>query len=462
MNIVEVTRHWVGIGMQLTVRKVRAGKRAGVRSSCTADAGRCRDILVVRTLMLAAMVQLVSIMIFVTDSIVECIRPYEGWKHAEVLKNLKSRVRAMLFRAFVIGLPVILLAGCQGRGSVTSHKAQIPVRASVAINVLWPETVSVPATVSAVEVADMASRNGGWISQVNVVDGQHVTHFQSLVTVGLAAARYRLVAAESRLSVAKVNWSAASANEARYVFLVRTHATSGKRYDEVHSAFVAAKAELASARSALDDAKKDMDYADIRAPFSGTVVEKNVHRGAFVVAGTPLLKIVGGRPEIRAHVSTAVFHFLKLGQTSEVDIDGKSQTATTTFPTAFASPNAETMRIGCSLALLTRLPAALLMLAPRIAAATVVGLRRYSANRAVFSFTRIACCAAPCTQVLPTPDILLSCPKRCTPICRSEVGATLWLLSVTVTMGTSYRLSSCISGGDVPGGIRLRLLLIWL
>ncbi len=95
---------------------------------------------------------------------------------------------------------------------------------------------------------------------------------------------------------------------------------------------------MASARSALDDAKKDMDYADIRAPFSGTVVEKNVHRGAFVVAGTPLLKIVGGRPEIRAHVSTAVFHFLKLGQTSEVDIDGKCQTATITNLVNAADP----------------------------------------------------------------------------------------------------------------------------
>ena len=330
LGIGEVTRKWVGIGIHLTVRRLQVGKQAGVCTSFVRDSRRDKGILAGRTVTTAARVQMVGVMIFVTGKIVERIRPYEIWKHAELLRTLKAHVGAMLFRAFVIGLPLVLLAGCQGRKTSTSHEAVIPVRTSVASSVLWPETVSVPATVSAVEVADLASRNSGWISQINVVAGQHVSQSQLLVTVGLAAARYRLVAAKARLSVAEVNWSAASANEARYVFLVRTHATSGKRYDEVHSAFVAAKAELASARSALADARKNMDYADIRAPFSGTIVKKSVRRGTFVAPGTALLKIAGNQPEIRAHVSSAVLQRLKLGQTSEVDIDGKSQLATIT------------------------------------------------------------------------------------------------------------------------------------
>ena len=330
MKIGKVTRHWACIYRQLPVMRMWVGKKVVENSRRTIRASCCGRIGVNRIVLLGSVVEMMSTVGAFTASFVKRMYPYYVRKYLDAVEMLKDHGGGMRLPILVLGLPVVLLAGCQGRRSVASHRVEISVRTTVARSVQWPETVSVPATVSAVEVADLASRNGGWISHVNVVDGQQVTQSQLLVTVGLSAARYRLVAAQSRLNVAKANWKAASANEARYVFLIRTHATSRKRYDQVHSAFITAKSELASARSALEEAKRDMDYANIRAPFSGTVVDKMVHRGTFVTAGERLLKIVGGQPEVRAHVSSSVFQFLKLGQTSEVDIDGKRLVATVT------------------------------------------------------------------------------------------------------------------------------------
>lgn len=256
---------------------------------------------------------------------------------------LKSHARAGARRALILGLPLLLLAACHDEGKANAPKAaSLPVQVTVARTMSWPKTATVPATVSAVDVAVLAARSGGWVTQVDVSAGQRVTEGQPLVAVGLPAARNRLAAAEARVSVAKAGLDEASANEQRYKVLIRTHATSPREYDSVHRAFIAAKAELSAAQSTLAAARSDMDYADIRAPFAGTVVEKHVLRGTFATPGAPLLTIAGAQAEIRAYVGPAIVRLLKPGDTAQVDIGGTSQPATITRVVGGADPETHT------------------------------------------------------------------------------------------------------------------------
>ena len=252
---------------------------------------------------------------------------------------MSDRRRAAIKRAALLGLaPLLLLAGCHHREKPPSPAASVPVHVAAASTVSWPQTVTVPATVSAVDVAVLASRAGGWVTQVNTAAGDHVAQGQLLVAVGLPAAHDRVVAAEARLSSAKAGLAEASANEQRYSILVRRHAASQKQYDAIHHAFIAAKAQLAAAKSALAAATSNLGYAEIRAPFAGTVVEKQVWRGAFAAPGAPLLTIAGAKPEIRAHVGPAVYSALKTGETAAVDIGGATRTGTITRIVAGADP----------------------------------------------------------------------------------------------------------------------------
>lgn len=244
--------------------------------------------------------------------------------------------------AVLLSLSLLLLAACHDPSKASPPTASVPVRVTVARSVSWPKMVTVPATVSAVDVAVLASRSGGWVTQVDVTAGQRVTQGQKLVAVGLPSARERVAAAEARVSVAKASLDEASANEQRYSTLIRTHATSPLQYDSIHRGFIAAKAEFAAAQSTLAAAKSDLDYADIRAPFAGTIVDKRVLRGTFAAPGAPLLTIAGAQPEIRAQVGPATFRFLKVGETAEVDIGGTKQPATITRIVDGADPETHT------------------------------------------------------------------------------------------------------------------------
>ncbi len=250
-----------------------------------------------------------------------------------------------LMSILVLGLTGVLLGACQDKNAESvSTEATIapPTRVVAAAHVKWPRLVNVPATVSAVEAAKLASRAGGRVTRVNVVAGTHVAQGALLADVGIADARDQLAQAQANLATAQASYNEAAANEQRYAALYRTHVTSAQQYDAMHRGFLAAKAQLAAAKSALTTAKSNLNYAEIRAPFAGTIAEKNVKTGDFAAPGAALFVIAGDTPEIRAHVGPAIYGALKVGDRADVAINGKTWPATITLADASADPNTRT------------------------------------------------------------------------------------------------------------------------
>lgn len=262
-----------------------------------------------------------------------------------MISSLRTRsFRAVGIRgtALVVLVPLLLLAGCKDQTKDPAAAVPSPVRVAVASAVAWPEVVRVPATVSAVDVAPLASRAGGWVTEVNVSAGEHVARGEVLITVGLPEARSRLASAEARVKATEAALEEASANRRRYGALVRTHATSALQYDSAERSFITAEAETAAAKAALAAARNNLGYAEIRAPFAGMIVEKNVQRGAFAAPGKPLLTIAGSAPEVRAFVGPATVRALKVGEAATVSIGGESRPATITRIVDAADPETRT------------------------------------------------------------------------------------------------------------------------
>jgi RND family efflux transporter MFP subunit len=252
----------------------------------------------------------------------------------------QSRIRAR--KAFA-ALPLLLCAACHDEAAEkTAVRPAQPVEVTLAKEVSWPDRVTVPATVSAVDTAVLASRAGGWVTRVEVEAGAHVEKGAPLAEVGMSDARGRLADAEARVTAAKASFDEASANERRYRVLNRTHAASERQYDEAERALATAKAELSAANAALTVAKSNLDYSEIRAPFAGMIVEKKVSPGDFAAAGAALFVIAGTIPEIRAQVGPKTFAALKLGDEAEIAISGKRQPATITRLVDAADPAART------------------------------------------------------------------------------------------------------------------------
>lgn len=250
-----------------------------------------------------------------------------------------------------VAAALAMLAACGVRPAAAQPPASAPtLQVATAAAVPWPSTVTVPGTVSAVDVAVLASRAGGWVTQVTVQAGSQVTRDTPLVAVGLPAAQAELAAAQARASAAQATLNEAAADQHRFSVLQRSHATSQRQYDAAERAFVTARAELAAARSALAAARNNLGYAEIRAPFDGTVVSKNVWPGGFAAPGAPLLTIAGTTPEIRAQVGPDTYAALKTGETAEVDIDGATEPAMVTRVVAAADPASRTHLVELRLA----------------------------------------------------------------------------------------------------------------
>lgn len=249
---------------------------------------------------------------------------------------------SLLPSSLILVLSALLLAGCHDKAEKTAAAVARPVQVVTAAAFAWPKVVTVPATVSAVDTATLASRAGGWVTRVAVDAGAQVAPGTLLAEVGATDARSQLADAKARAATAAATLKEAAADERRYSALYRAHAASAQQYEAAERRFVAARSEVAMAAAAIATAKSNLEYAEIRAPFAGIVAEKNVWVGDFAAPGQSLFVIASGTPEIRAHVGPATYGALKVGEKAEVTIDGATRSAVVASVVAAADPKTRT------------------------------------------------------------------------------------------------------------------------
>ena len=116
----------------------------------------------------------------------------------------------------------------------------------------------------------------------------------------LAQARLRLAQEEAEADVARREWAALGRGDPRALTL---------REPQLEDA----RAALAAAEASLDRATRDLDRAEIRAPYAGRVRRKSVDIGQFVTVGSPVATIYAvDYAEIRLPLPDADLAYLEL------------------------------------------------------------------------------------------------------------------------------------------------------
>ena len=231
---------------------------------------------------------------------------------------LSPRLRSVLL---VIGL--LLLASCSGHAPLHAKRAQgIPVRIARAAIERRPDLAFIPGRITQKRTALLTTRFGGAVRRVVVPAGSRVRRGTLLMVVGGVRLAARLRAAQAHWIAARATARIAVADERRYTALYREGAVSRHEMEVVSRHDRIATADLKAARWALLAARKAMGYARIQAPFAGTVARVDVHAGDIVNPGAPLLRLVGGRYEVRANVSRTLFEALRLGERLQVKTGG--------------------------------------------------------------------------------------------------------------------------------------------
>jgi membrane fusion protein, multidrug efflux system len=122
---------------------------------------------------------------------------------------------------------------------------------------------------------------------------------QIAAAMGLEQARTSLDAARAALDEARAKKSAAVATlaytRAQHIAsqaAVQQAHTERARAEDAVGQIAGGNARLAAAEGAVHSAELDLDYCDVRAPFTGKVVNLNISNGAFARAGAEVFTLV--------------------------------------------------------------------------------------------------------------------------------------------------------------------------
>lgn len=175
---------------------------------------------------------------------------------------------------------------------------QIPVISGVAEKKDVPQFVRGIGTVQAYNAVTIKSRVDGEIVKVLFTEGQNVKAGDPLIQIDPRPFQAALEAATATLKRNEAQLTGAALDLERYGKLINSGFQSRQSYDQQQAIVGALKGSIAADKAAIETARLNLTYADIRAPIAGRTGQRLVDIGNLVQAGQPtsLVTITQIRP----------------------------------------------------------------------------------------------------------------------------------------------------------------------
>lgn len=237
---------------------------------------------------------------------------------------MKSIVRN-IFLAAGVGVAGASLVGCgsdekeAAAFEKTSHKVEV---FKVELGEV-PLTVSLPGSVVPDQQARIASRLMGYIRSIPVEAGQKVKRGDLLFSIDPQDIQSQISQAQAGFQQAKAALENAKADFERFSELYKDESVSRQQYDGVRLQYNVAQENLVAAKAGLEQAKAQINYAEVKAPFDGVVVQKMATAGDLASPGQPVIVLENlTAMSVQTEVSQDLYAVLKVGDTALVKIDG--------------------------------------------------------------------------------------------------------------------------------------------
>jgi membrane fusion protein (multidrug efflux system) len=182
-------------------------------------------------------------------------------------------------------LLVALLAGC-GEDSATGAAAARPPPPEVVVAEVAqgpvPVTLAFSGTVEAVRSVDIVPRVSGYLDKRFFEEGADVKAGAPLYQIDPRPFQADVDTYAAQLELDQANLAFWNNEAERYAKAVQSGAVSQEQYNEATSKAEQARAAVARTEAQLSDAKLDLSFTDITAPFDGRVQQTREHPGALV------------------------------------------------------------------------------------------------------------------------------------------------------------------------------------
>lgn len=146
--------------------------------------------------------------------------------------------------------------------------------------------VTLPATLQALQEATVYARTNGYIRRWTAEIGDRVSKGDVLAEIEAPELDRELDQARAQLGQIRAHLELARTTAVRYRALVKDEAVSSQEVDEKLGAVAAREADQAAAQAKLRQLESMKSFQRVVAPFSGTVVGRNVEIGSLVTAGS--------------------------------------------------------------------------------------------------------------------------------------------------------------------------------
>ncbi|NOY26927.1 MAG: efflux RND transporter periplasmic adaptor subunit [Oligoflexia bacterium] len=157
-------------------------------------------------------------------------------------------------------------------------------------------TVSATGSLEAVTTVEVGTQVSGTVQDVLVDFNDPVQAGQVIAHIDTSLLQADVASAGATLTLRRAELNQATLNQTRVMTLHEQGAASQQELEDARTAQAVATAQATGARVSLDRARRDLGYATITSPISGTVIERAVEQGQTVNAGltAPKLFVIAG------------------------------------------------------------------------------------------------------------------------------------------------------------------------
>jgi RND family efflux transporter MFP subunit len=245
-----------------------------------------------------------------------------------------------------------VLSGCSHQSQIPSQLPRAVRIATVAAPQMSRETLRYSASILPYAQVDLMFRSSGYVTNVKQVrgadgptrdvgTGDYAEQGLTLAHIRLEDLQNQVAQAQAQLDQAAAQHAKADQDFQRAKALYSTQSLTKPDYDQSQEAFNATHAAMDNAKAALRQTELLLGDADLKAPFSGYILSRNIDLGSLVSSSTSAFTIADiGRVKVTFGAPDYVLSRVRLGQ--EVTIQTENDAASLKGRVTSISPAADT------------------------------------------------------------------------------------------------------------------------
>src|SRR5438309_3719551 len=245
-----------------------------------------------------------------------------------------------------------VLVGCNRQSQISSQPPRAVRIATVAAPQMTGETLRYSASILPYAQVDLMFRSSGYVTNVrqvrgadertrNIGTGDYVEKGLTLAYIRREDLQNQVAQAKAQLDQLAAQHTKADQDFQRAKALYSTQSLTKPDYEQSQEAFNATRAAMDNAKAALLQSQLTLGDADLKAPFSGYILSRNIDLGslvspamnAFTIADIGRVKVAFGAPDY-------VLSRIRLGQ--ELTIQTENDAAQVKGRVTSISPAADT------------------------------------------------------------------------------------------------------------------------